>query len=143
MYHSAHRHGLRSLPALATCLWWDLPFQTGQWTWPEPATEWHILKADVTKAHRRIKIHSQDWRFQVAQIGDEWWVNKVGAYGMASAQLYWGRMAALLLRIIYAVFPDIDWGFVFVDDFAWLLRGHLADLHSTALLVVLHPWEPP
>ena len=109
----------------------------GEWTWPEPATEWHILKADVTKAHRRVKIHSRDWRFQVAQIGDEWWVNKVGTYGMASAQLYWGRMAALLLRIIYAVFPEIDWGFVFVDDFAWLLRGHLADLHSTALLVVL------
>ena len=73
----------------------------------------------------------------MAQIGDEWWVNKVGTYGTASAQLYWGRMAALLLRIVYAVFPAIDWGFVFVDDFAWLLRGHLADLHSTALLVVL------
>ena len=55
---------------------------------PEPATEWHI--------HRRVKIHSRDWRFQVAQIGAEWWVNKVGTYGMASAQLYWGRMAALL-----------------------------------------------
>ena len=48
-------------------------------------------------------------------------MGKVGTYGMASAQLYWGRMAALLLRIIYAVFPEIDWGFVFVDDFAWLL----------------------
>ena len=108
-----------------------------QWLWPELDTEWRILKADVTKAHRRIKIHPGDWRYQVAQIGDEWWVNKVGTYGVASAQLYWGRMAALLLRIIYAIFPEIDWGFVFVDDFAWLLRGSLADLHSTALLVVL------
>ena len=43
------------------------------------ATEWHILKADVSKAHRRVKIHSRDWRFQVAQIGDERWANKVGA----------------------------------------------------------------
>ena len=101
---------------------------------PEPATERHTPKADVTKAHRRVKIHSRDWRFQVAQIGDEWWVNKVGTYGMASAQLYWGRMAALLLRIVYAVFPAIDWGFVFVDDFAWLLQGHLANLHSTVEL---------
>ena len=82
---------------------------SGQWLWPEPDTEWHILKADVTEAHRRIKIHPQDWRYQVAQIGDEWWVNKVGTNGMASAQLYWGRMAALLLRITYAVFPEIDW----------------------------------
>ena len=41
----------------------------------------------------------------------------VGTYSMASAQLYWGRMAALLLRILYYLFPQIDWGFVFVDDF--------------------------
>ena len=46
----------------------------------------------------------------------------VGTYSMASAQLYWGRMAALLLRILYYLFPQIDWGFVFVDDFCWLLR---------------------
>ena len=61
----------------------------------------------------------------------------VGTYGMASAQLYWGRMAALLLRIIYAVFPGIDWGFVFVDDFAWLLRAATAVEHLTALQLVL------
>ena len=24
---------------------------------------------------------------------EEWWVNKVGTYGMASAQSYWGRLA--------------------------------------------------
>ena len=33
--------------------------------------------------------------------------------------------------------PGNRLGFVFVDDFAWLLRGPLAELHSTALLVVL------
>ena len=63
----------------------------------------------MTKAHRRIKVLPRDWRFQVAQLEDEWWVNKVGTYGMASAQLYWGRMAALLLRILYYLFPQIDW----------------------------------
>ena len=44
-------------------------------------------------------------------------MNKVGTYGMASAQLYYGRMAAILLRLCYLIFPRIDWGFVFVDDF--------------------------
>ena len=51
----------------------------------------------------------------------EWWVNKVGTYGMASAQSYWGRLAAILLRVLYALFPQVDWNFVFVDDFLWLL----------------------
>ena len=55
------------------------------------------------------------------QVG-EWWVNKVGTYDMASAQSYWGRLAALL-RVLYALFPQVDWNFVFVDDFLWLLRG--------------------
>ena len=107
------------------------------WAWPTPTTQWSILKADVTKAHRRIKIHQEDWKFPVAHIGDEWWVNKVGTYGMASAQLYWGRMAALLLRIVYAIFPGIDWGFVFVDDFAWLIREPQSAIYSTAILVLL------
>ena len=92
------------------------------WEWPTKDSQWILLKADVTKAHRRIKVLPQDWRFQVAQLDNEWWVNKVGTYGMASAQLYCGRMAALLLRILYYLFPQIDWGFVFVDDFCWLLR---------------------
>ena len=69
------------------------------WEWPTEDSHWILLKADVTKAHRRIKVLPQDWRFQVAQLEDEWWVNKVGTYGMASAQLYWGRLAALLLQI--------------------------------------------
>eukprot|EP00435_Cladocopium_sp_Y103_P065393 s78_g27.t1 len=42
---------------------------------------------------------------------------------MASAQLYWGRMAASILRLVCYIFPDIDWGFVFVDDFCWILRS--------------------
>jgi len=63
------------------------------------------LKADVSKAHRRVKVLPQDWRYQVAVIKGRYWVNKVGTYGMASAQLYWGRVAALVLRLLYALFP--------------------------------------
>ena len=68
---------------------------------------------------------------------DEWWINKVGTYGMASAQLYWGRLAALLLRLLYHLFPEVDWGFVFVDDFCWLLRTTDAPRLTAALLATL------
>ena len=40
--------------------------QPGGWPWPEPGTRWVLLKADVTKAHRRVKVLRKDWRFQVA-----------------------------------------------------------------------------
>jgi hypothetical protein len=107
------------------------------WKTPMPQEEWVILKADVSKAHRRIKVHRADWRYQVAINKGHYWVNKVGTYGMASAQLYWGRMAALLLRILYGLFPDIDWQFVYVDDFAWLLRETTHKTLTVAILATL------
>jgi len=99
------------------------------WQPPEADQAWTLLKADITKAHRRIKVLKPDWKYQVAQLGPKaWWVNKVGTYGTASAQLYWGRMAALLLKLTYMIFPQIDWGFVFVDGFCWILRAGTANL---------------
>ena len=91
-----------------------LPY--AHWEWPSKSDQWLLLKADVTKGHKRIKVLPPEWKYQVARLGEEWWINKVGTYGMVSAQLYWGRMA-LLLRLVYHTFPMADWGFVFVDDF--------------------------
>ena len=96
------------------------------WSPPGPHQAW---------THRRIKVLPTDWLFQIAQLGERsWWINKVGTYGMASAQLYWGRMAALLLRITYLIFYEVDWGFVFVDDFCWILRTESANLWATTIL---------
>ena len=92
---------------------------------------------DITKAHRRIKIKRAEWKYQVATNKGKYWVNMVGTYGMSSAQLYWGRMAALLTRLIYYIFPDLDWNFVYVDDFAFLLRATQAHNRATAILMLL------
>ena len=48
-----------------------------------------------------------------------------------------GRLAALLLRVLYALFPQVDWSFVFVDDFLWLLRSEGAVNLAAALLATL------
>ena len=105
------------------------------WSPPGPTQAWTLFKADITKAHGRIKVLPTDWRFQIAQLGERsWWINKVGTYGVASAQLYWGRMAAFLLRITYLIFHEVDWGFVFVDDFCWILRTESANLWATTIL---------
>ena len=92
-------HGIHWLQATQTeSSRGKLPY--AHWDWPSKQEEWMLLKADVTKAHRRIKILPAEWKYQVARLGEEWWINKVGTYGMASAQIYWGRMAALLLRLV-------------------------------------------
>ena len=72
-----------------------------------------------------------------AQLHDEIYINKVGTYGIASAQWYWGRMAALILRLIYLVFPEIPWGFVFVDDYALILPEDESELLTTAIYIFL------
>jgi hypothetical protein len=112
---------------------------------PSPTNRLSILKADVTKAHRRIMILPNEWKFQVAKIGDHYWVNKVGTYGMASAQYHWGRLAAILIRILYMLFPDIAWIFVYVDDFAFILDSNQekfgmcspSNIDSTGLPIVV------
>ena len=114
----------------------------GRWeplTWQPPTQgeTFIILKADVTKAHRRIKVLPKDWKYQVACIQNRWWVNRVGTYGMASAQLYWGRKASLVLRLLYYIFPQVDWHLVFVDDYCWVLRCSRADWDATAILATL------
>ena len=96
-----------------------------------------LLVADVSMAHRRVKVLKSGWKYQVVNLDGEFWVNKVGTYGIASAQLYWGRVAAALLRLGYALFPMIDWAFVFVDDFALLLEQGGACLMGAAFLIVL------
>ena len=56
---------------------------------------------------------------------------------MASAQLYWGRTAALLLRLLYSAFPMIPWHFVYVDDFAWILPKQEDGLLAMSILAFL------
>ena len=46
-------------------------------------------------------------------------------------------MAALLIRLLYALFPNVDWQFVYVDDFIWILRADSAIKMSIAILATL------
>ena len=94
-----------------------------------------LLKLDASKAHRRIKILRKDWRYMTARTSSGIWINKVGTYGVASAQYHWGRMAALVLRLLYYTFPHILWAFVYVDDFAAIVPDDTP--HATLLAIIL------
>jgi hypothetical protein len=99
--------------------------------------KWVIFKTDVSKAHRRCLIQQKDWKYQVARIKQMVWVNKPGTYGVASAQLYWGRVAALILRLLYALFPAVDWMFVFVDDIIAILKAESYWTLGHSILLVM------
>ena len=83
-------------------------------------TTYGFLKADVKKAHRQEKIRRKDWKYAVSKLGDdEFYVHKCGVYGIASAHLFWGRKAALLIWLLWAFIAEDDtlWIFIYVEDF--------------------------
>ena len=71
------------------------------------------LLCDVSKAHRRVKIKRRDWGWQACTLEDltklegealeqaEVWFHKVGTFGMASASYWWGRLGAIIIRLLY------------------------------------------
>ena len=77
------------------------------------------------------------------------WINKCGTYGVASAQWYWGRMAALLLRLTYLIIPNALWHFVYVDDFIFLIKDECLDTSDVVILLFMQclgtplAWKKP
>ena len=103
-----------------------------------------LFKTDARKAHRRIKVKRKDWKYMVAKTGSQdeptswkFWINKVGTYGVASAQWYWGRMAALINRLTYHLDEAFLYVFVFVDDYILVLVEITGDHWSTVFLLFL------
>ena len=101
------------------------------------------LKADVSKAHRRVRVQRRDWGAQACRLDreDEVWLNTVGTFGLASAGYYWGRLVAALGRLIFYCSPAWNfWQLVFADDFSWTAQGEgfeLQLLFTLYLYVVL------
>ena len=101
------------------------------------------LKTDVSKAHRRVKLLRKDWKYTAAEIEGDIYVNKCGTYGVASAQWYWGRMAALLLRLTYEILDGTYWHFVYVDDYIFLIRVDGHGRIATVILLLLEALGTP
>ena len=95
-----------------------------------PPSRYLSLKSDISKAHKRVPVCEKDWGLQACSKNrppsnlkdmDSWEidVNTVGTYGIGSAAWWWGRVGALLLRLIHYL-TRVRWGFRFADDFLFL-----------------------
>jgi len=103
----------------------------------EPSATPHrylALKTDGSKAHRRVPVSELDWGLQACAVeprppgveGPAWdawpiYLNKVGTYGISSASWWWGRVGALLLRLIHYT-SGLHMAFRFADDFMFVAR---------------------
>ena len=93
-----------------------------------------MLALDISKAHRRVPVRPADWGLQACSglpLGQlpgphaEVWINTVGTYGLGSASYWWGRLGALLQRVVlYITGPaGLKWALRYADDFIFLTGG--------------------
>jgi hypothetical protein len=97
------------------------------------------LKADVSKAHRRIRVRRRDWGKQACRLDDtaKTWLNTVGTFGIASAGYYWSRLLAGAGRgLHYVLSRESIWQLIFSDDFAWTASG--PDFELKLILTLLY-----
>ena len=52
-----------------------------------------MLKGDISKAHRRVRVRRTDWGRQACRLEEQGdiWLNMVGTFGIASVGYYWSR----------------------------------------------------
>ena len=85
-----------------------------------------LLKGDVSKAHRRVRVCRRDWGLQACRLLDDdtVWLNTVGTFGIGSAGYFWSRALAVIARVLLCLLGKADiWQLIFVDDFSWHLYG--------------------
>ena len=78
------------------------------------------VSADISAAHRRVKIRRQDWRLLACRSDSSSkviWVNKVGTFGISSAPIWWSRLFSLVGRLVMRVLGQEKlFQTVYVDD---------------------------
>ena len=94
------------------------------------------LKADISKAHRRVKVRRQDVGLQACQLRpDTVWLNLVGTFGIGSASYWWQRIAAAISRVGLVIVGRHEfWQLIYADDYDWMISG--PDMATNVLVVV-------
>eukprot|EP00435_Cladocopium_sp_Y103_P017512 s3945_g4.t1 len=95
-----------------------------------PAT--FVLAADVSRAHRLVRVRREDWGLQACRTGvnddgsssSKVWLNCVGTFGVTSASYHFTRLFGAVVRCAQSL-----WGrrglfqLTYMDDLLFLARG--------------------
>ena len=85
------------------------------------------ISADISQAHRRVKIRRKDWPLLACKSSSSSkvvWMNKVGTFGVSSAAIWWTRLFGTVGRWVLRVLGPL-WNLqvVYVDDLHIILVG--------------------
>ena len=75
-----------------------------------------LLTLDVSKAHRRIKIHPDDRGLLCFHVQKRLFRSNTLNFGARASGYYWGRVAGMLMRTLHRVVHVRHSMFIYVDD---------------------------
>ena len=101
------------------------------------ASQWHALVLDVSKAHKRIKVRSQEQGLLLFSFHGRLYAYKVCHFGAKFSAYWWARFSACLHRLLHCrVYIDHK-GFIYVDDWLWLLRSTTCPILACLIILFL------
>ena len=97
------------------------------------------LCADISQAHRRVKVREADWPRLSCKASSQsrvLWLNCVGTFGVSSAAYYWSRLFGAVGRWTFRVLSlDQFYMLIYVDDLHVVVFG--CDKYDTLWLLFL------
>ena len=92
---------------------------------------------DVEAAHNTVRVMDEDHGLLLFMAPDGRLVGfTVCHFGGRSSAYWWSRVGALLMRLGHRIIYVSHAGFLYVDDFLWLLKSAVAPLHACLLLAL-------
>ena len=93
----------------------------------ETRDSYFVLGADISAAHRLVKVRKSDWHLLCCKARSEsatTWVNCVGTFGISSAAYWWARLFRCVGRFITRLMLQ-SWllQLVYVDDLQLVATG--------------------
>ena len=105
------------------------------------------ISADISAAHRRVKIRREDWRLLACRSDASSkvvWVNQVGTFGISSAPLWWTRLFSLVGRLVMRVLGQENlFQIVYVDDLHAAFLGERKFLNLWVMLALYEALGTP
>ena len=94
------------------------------------------ISADISQAHRRVRVRKCDWGRLGCKSSRVLWLNTVGTFGVSSAAYWWTRLFACVGRWVLRIIAFLwNMQLVYVDDLHIVTAGR--DKFATLWMIVL------
>ena len=102
-----------------------------------PPDPWVGASIDVKKAHRRMKIASQERALLAFSFRGRYFISNCLNFGARASSWYWSRLAGSILRLSHHIIFLKHLLWVYVDDFLAAFQKATAPLHLSLWVMLL------